>query len=127
MPHTIVQCTTYGGCVIVPLWLAALGGWFAVAAGLRRGLTGRARVAAQAAHALTIVMVLLGGTVFGYGLLFMTVTATGAWWALLIVTRFRPERLVDPPAGALGTLGGWLVLSAAAVTAGHLVVGGAMG
>lgn len=123
MQQTILQCTTYGGCVLVPLWLAAAGGWFAVAVRLRHGLAGQARTAAQAVHALTLVLVLLGGMVFGYGLLFMVVAATGAWWALLIVTRFRPERLIDPPSGALGTLGGWLVLSSGLAMASHLMVG----
>ncbi|MGI8336302.1 hypothetical protein ACRYCC_40705 [Actinomadura scrupuli] len=95
------------------LWAAAVLGWGVVAAGLWRGLRGRARSAAVMAHALSLGGVFLLGTMLGYGMLLTVISATAGWWALALVTGLRPELLVDPPRGGLLRLAAWLPLWAA--------------
>lgn len=118
----IAQSTTHGSGVVVLLWAVALAGWLTVTVSLRRGLTGAARDAAVTAHVLTLVLIMLRGTVLGHGLLLMVIPAGAAWWALLLVTGLRAERLLDPPAGALGRLGCWLAVGCGVAAAGYLLV-----
>jgi hypothetical protein len=96
-----------------PLLWAALAGWAVVAAGLWRGLRGRARKASISAHTLTLGGIVLRSTVLGYGLLETVIVAAAGWWALAAVTGLRPERLVDPDGGGLTRLGMWAAMTAA--------------
>jgi hypothetical protein len=95
--------------MLVLLWAAVLG-WGVVAAGLRRGLRGRARQAALYAHALSLGGVFLLGTVLGYGLLITVISATCGWWTLALVTGLRPELLVDPRRHGPARLALWLAM-----------------
>lgn len=118
----IAQSTLHGTGAVVSLWAFVLVGWVAVVVTLRRGLTGDTRDAAVTAHAVTLVLMLLRGTVLGYGLLPMMIVAGSLWWTLLLVSGFRPERLVAPPAGARVRLAVWLSAAGAAAAAGHWLI-----
>ncbi|GAA2438597.1 hypothetical protein GCM10010191_62270 [Actinomadura vinacea] len=100
---------------VLVLWLLAAAGWCAVAAGLRRGLSGFVRRTALLAHALTAPGVLLYCSVLGYGSLHGTIALAAEWWALVAVTGLRPERLLR--AGSLPRLTAWSLLAAIGVAA----------
>jgi hypothetical protein len=121
----IVPSTLHGNGVAALLGVAALAGWAVVLATLRRGLRGPDGDAAVAGHIVTLVLIMLHGIVLGHGLLPMVTTATGTWWGLLLATGFRPERIVDSPAGLLGALtrlGAWLGFGGVISAAGYLLV-----
>jgi hypothetical protein len=94
------------------LWLLALTGWSVVAFGLWRGLPPRSRGASMAAHVLTLGGIMARSSFLGYGLLDTVIVATAEWWALLAVTRARPERLLDPERGGLTLLPAWAAVTA---------------
>ncbi|GAA2599368.1 hypothetical protein GCM10010411_36180 [Actinomadura fulvescens] len=97
---------------MLAVWIAAAVGWGAVAGGLRRGLSGYPRRIALLAHILTLPAVVLIPSLLGFGFLYLSIAVAAEWWALLVVTRARPERLVlhgDPR-----RLAAWLALTAAA-------------
>jgi hypothetical protein len=120
----IVPSTVHGNGAAALLGVAALAGWVAVLVTLRRGLPGSNGDAAVAGHIVTLVLIMLHGIVLGHGLLPMVTTATGAWWGLLLVTGFRPARIVDSPAGlpgALTRLGAWFGIAGVVTAAGYLL------
>lgn len=47
----------------------------------------------------------------GFGFLYTLIALGAQWWALALVTRLRPERLVDPASGGPANLTAWLALS----------------
>ncbi|WP_308287122.1 hypothetical protein [Actinomadura parmotrematis] len=96
---------------VLAVWLAVALGWGAVLAGMRRGLHGRARGPALLLHGITPWLLLLGFATLGYGSLYAMIALAAEWWALLLVTRLRPERLLDGGA-RLAAL--WLAIAAAA-------------
>jgi hypothetical protein len=98
---------------VLALWLLAAAGWGAIAAGLRRGLSGFARRTALAAHAMTAPGVVLCCAILGFGSLNGLIALTAEWWALILATGLRPERLVA--SGSLPRLAAWSLLTAAAV------------
>ncbi|REE95736.1 hypothetical protein [Thermomonospora umbrina] len=99
------------------LWALTVVGWLVAAAGLARGLTGRARTASLAAHGVTPFGVLLLCSMLGYGSFFAVIAMAAQWWALTLVTLFRPERLADPVGGdtvrPTARLTVWLVVATA--------------
>lgn len=95
------------------LWALAVAGWLTVAAGLARGLTGTARTASLTAHALTPFGVLFTASLLGFGALYAVIAMTAQWWALVLVTLLRPERLADPPGDGTLRLAAWLATTAA--------------
>ncbi|WP_329521787.1 hypothetical protein [Spirillospora sp. NBC_01491] len=111
-----------GGIPVALLIIWALGaaGWGAVLAGLRHGLRGRARGSALFAHVLTLAGAVFGCTVLGFGFLYVSIALTAEWWALALVTGFRPERLLD--SGGLGRLAVWAVLTTAGILAAGALV-----
>ena len=117
----LVPESLYGLPAVVPLvWLVAAGGWIAVAAGLRRGLSGQARRAALIAHVMTAPGVVLVCATPGFGFLYATVALTAEWWALIVATRLRPERLVA--SGSPSRLAVWSALAAVALLGGTQLV-----
>lgn len=98
--------------VLLALWVPAALGWVLVARGLLRRPAGTARKSALIAHVLTPVALALLATQAGYGHLSTVTAASAEWWGLLLVTRGRPGRLLDPGGGALGLLAGWLAVTA---------------
>jgi hypothetical protein len=101
------------------LWLLALAGWGVVASRLWRGLPARSRGASMSAHVLTLGGIMARSSLLGYGLLDAVVVATAGWWALLVVTRARPERLLDPERGASPLLLAWSAVTAAGAVVIH--------
>ncbi|MWK37246.1 hypothetical protein GEV43_26395 [Actinomadura sp. J1-007] len=104
------------------MWVLGAVGWGVVLAGLRRGVHGLARAPALFAHALTPAGAVLACSVAGFGFLYATIALTAEWWALALVTGFRPERLLEPdPRRAGGAdlrrLAAWAALTAAATAA----------
>jgi hypothetical protein len=97
---------------VLTVWIVAAAGWGAVAGGLRRGLSGYTRRLALLAHVLTLPGVVLFPSVLGFGFLYVSIAVAAEWWALILVTRGRPERLVLR--GDLRWLAAWLTLTAAA-------------
>ncbi|WP_243708899.1 hypothetical protein [Actinomadura sp. GC306] len=97
------------------LWLLCAAGWAAVLVGLRRRVRGRARGPVLFAHTATPAAVVLLFSLIGFGALYATVALTAEWWALLLVTGFRPERLLST--GGLGRLAAWATLAGAATLA----------
>ncbi|GAA4233029.1 hypothetical protein GCM10022254_34470 [Actinomadura meridiana] len=97
--------------VVVTLWVLCAAGWGAVLAGLRNGVHGRARGPSLFAHTITFPGVVLTFSLIGFGSLYATIALTAEWWALLLVTGFRPERLLST--GGLGRLAAWAALTAA--------------
>jgi hypothetical protein len=118
----LVPESLHGLPVVVPaLWLLAVTGWIATAAGLYRGLSGLGRRTALIAHFLTAPGVVLVCALIGMGSLSGTLALTAEWWALLLATRLRPERLVA--SGSLPLLAAWSALTALAVAGGtHLLM-----
>ncbi|MFC5746948.1 hypothetical protein [Actinomadura rugatobispora] len=98
---------------LLGLWLLAAIGWGAIAAGLRRGLSGFTRRTALTAHAMTAPGMVLFCAVLGFGTLYGTIALTAEWWALILATGLRPERLVA--SGSLPRLAAWSVLTVLAV------------
>jgi hypothetical protein len=101
------------------LWLLALTGWCVVAFGLWRGLPPRTRGPSMAAHVLTFGGIMGRSSLLGYGLLDTVIVATAGWWALLAVTRARPERLLDPERAAPALLSAWVAATAAGAVVIH--------
>src|SRR5690606_41722890 len=64
------------------------------------------------AHVATPAAVVLLFSVLGFGSLYATIALAAEWWALLLVTGFRPERLLST--GGLGRLAAWATLAGAA-------------
>ena len=95
-------------------------GWGAVAAGLRRGLSGFSRRTALTAHAMTWPGTVLVFAVTGFGAVHGTIVLTAEWWALALATGLRPERLLV--AGSLPRLAAWSALTVLAVAAATPVV-----
>ncbi|MGP4024217.1 hypothetical protein [Actinomadura sp. 3N407] len=100
---------------VVALWVLCAAGWGAVFAGLRGGVHGPARGPALFAHIATPAGIVLTFSLIGFGSLYATIALTAEWWALLIVTGFRPERLLST--GGLGRLAAWAAVTAAATIA----------
>ncbi|WP_262402161.1 hypothetical protein [Actinomadura sp. CNU-125] len=96
--------------MVVALWALCGAGWIAVLAGLRRGVRGPARGPSLFAHTLTPAAVVLLCAHVGHGNLYATIWLAAQWWALMIVTGLRPERLAAT--GGPGRLGAWLALTA---------------
>lgn len=97
---------------LLPLWIAAGAGWWLIAIGLIRRLDGHPRRAALVAHTMTPMAAVPLCVILGFGLLYAVIGLTVEWWALAIVTRCRPERLVAPEAGALRLLAVWALVGA---------------
>jgi hypothetical protein len=107
--------------VVVPaLWLLAAAGWVLIALGLHRGLTGFRRRVALIAHVMTAPGVVLGCATLGFGSLYATIALAAEWWALIMITGLRPERLLV--SGSLPRLAGWSALTVLGVAAGTLLV-----
>jgi hypothetical protein len=105
----------YGLPVTVPaLWLLAVTGWAAIAAGLYRGLSGFGRRTALIAHVLTAPGVVLVCAMLGMGSVSGMIALAAEWWALLLATRLRPERLLA--SGSLPLLAAWSGLTVLALT-----------
>lgn len=100
---------------VLAVWTLCFAGWGVVLAGLRRGLRGPARGPALFAHTATPAGVILTFSLIGFGSLYATIALTAEWWALLLVTGFRPERLLST--GGLGRLAAWAAVTAAATFA----------
>ncbi|MBE1530334.1 hypothetical protein [Actinomadura algeriensis] len=96
--------------MIVALWALCGAGWIAVLAGLRRGVHGPPRGPSLFAHTVTPAAVVLLCAHLGHGSLYATIWLAAQWWALMIVTGLRPERLTAT--GGLRRLGAWLAISA---------------
>ncbi|KAB2347553.1 hypothetical protein F8566_20600 [Actinomadura rudentiformis] len=97
---------------VLAVWVLSAAGWGAVAGGLCRGLSGYTRRLALLAHVLTLPAVVLFPSILGFGFLYLSIAVAAEWWALILVTRGRPERLVLR--GDLRRLAAWLALTAAA-------------
>ncbi|WP_243718409.1 hypothetical protein [Actinomadura sp. 7K534] len=97
------------------LWLLCFAGWAAVLAALRRGVRGPARGPVLFAHTATPAGVVLLFSLIGFGSLYATILLTAEWWALLLVTGLRPERLLST--GGLGRLAAWATVTGAATLA----------
>jgi hypothetical protein len=97
--------------MVVAVWVLGAAGWGVVLAGLRSGVHGRARGPSLFAHAITPAGVVLTFSLIGFGSLYATIALTAEWWALLLVTGFRPERLLST--GGLGRLAAWAAVTAA--------------
>ncbi|MQY06406.1 hypothetical protein [Actinomadura macrotermitis] len=105
---------------VLAVWLLSAAGWGAVLAGLRRGLRGRGRAPALFLHAITPPTQILAFATVGFGSLHAAIALGAEWWALLLVTGLRPERLVQD--GGLRRCAAWLVLAATgAALASHAV------
>ncbi|MEU8802646.1 hypothetical protein [Spirillospora sp. NPDC048819] len=100
---------------VVALWVLCAAGWGIVLAGLRRSIHGPARGPTLFAHVATPAGVVLTFSLIGFGALYGTLALTAEWWALLLVTGFRPERLLST--GGLGRLAAWAAVTAAATLA----------
>ncbi|WP_242905281.1 hypothetical protein [Actinomadura terrae] len=106
---------------VLIVWAMCVLGWGAVYVGLRRGLHGLSRGPALFAHALTPASVVLLCSLIGFGSLQSLIVLAAEWWALLLVTGLRPERLVAT--GGLGRLASWAAVAAAGtLLGGHLVL-----
>ncbi|MFF5260461.1 hypothetical protein ACFY4C_16065 [Actinomadura viridis] len=99
---------------VITLWALAVAGWSIVAAGLYRGMSGFPRRTALIAHTLSAPGVVLVSAMLGLGALYGMIAATAEWWALALITGFRPERLVA--AGSLPRLAAWSALTALTVS-----------
>ncbi|MFI0449494.1 hypothetical protein [Actinomadura sp. 6N118] len=97
---------------VLAVWIVAATGWGAVAGGLRRGLSGYTRRLTLLAHVLALPAVVLFPSILGFGFLYLSIAVAAEWWALILVTRGRPERLVQQ--GDLRRLAAWLTLTATA-------------
>lgn len=100
---------------VLAVWLLCAAGWGVVLAGLRNGLRGPSRGTALFAHTVTPAAVVLLFALIGFGSLYATIALTAEWWSLLVVTGFRPERLLAT--GGLGRLAAWAALTVAAAYA----------
>ncbi|MFI0480680.1 hypothetical protein [Actinomadura sp. 9N215] len=100
---------------VVAVWVLCAAGWGAVLACLRGGVHGPARGPCLFAHTATPAGVILTCSLIGFGSLYATIALTAEWWALLLVTGFRPERLLS--GGGLGRLAAWAAVTAAATYA----------
>ncbi|WP_231334195.1 hypothetical protein [Actinomadura graeca] len=107
---------------VLAVWVLCVLGWAAVLAGLRRGLRGPSRGPALFAHTLTPAAVVLLFSLVGFGSLYASIALAAEWWALILVTGLRPERLLAT--GGLGRLAAWAAVTAAAtLLAGRLILG----
>ncbi|TDE31103.1 hypothetical protein E1289_17275 [Actinomadura sp. 6K520] len=97
------------------LWLLCAAGWAAVLVGLRRNVHGPARGPVLFAHTAAPAAVVLLFSLIGFGSLYATIALAAEWWALLLVTGFRPERLLST--GGLGRLAAWATVAGAATLA----------
>ncbi|WP_147339611.1 hypothetical protein [Actinomadura spongiicola] len=91
------------------VWVLCAVGWGAVLAGLRGGVHGPARGPSLFAHTITPPGVVLTFSLLGFGSLYATIALAAEWWALLLVTGFRPERLLTT--GGLGRLAAWAAVT----------------
>ncbi|MBT2208671.1 hypothetical protein KLI87_11200 [Actinomadura sp. NEAU-AAG7] len=106
---------------VLIVWVMCALGWGAVYLALRRGLRGPSRGPALFTHTLTPASTILLCSLVGFGSLQSVIVLTAEWWALLLVTGLRPERLVA--AGGLGRLAAWAAAAASGtLLAGHLVL-----
>lgn len=111
----------YGIPAALPvLWLLTGAGWTATAVGLYRGLSGFGRRTALIAHVMTPPGAALVCMTWGLGSLFATIALAAEWWALLLATGLRPERLVT--SGTLPRLAAWSALTALGVLGGSLLI-----
>ncbi|XRQ12445.1 hypothetical protein ACN3XK_16595 [Actinomadura welshii] len=101
--------------VVLVLWVLCAAGWGAVLVGLRRGTHGPARGPVLFAHTATAAGAVLLFALIGFGSLYAMIALTAEWWALLLVTGFRPERLLST--GGLGRLAAWATVAGAATLA----------
>lgn len=97
------------------LWALCAGGWALVFVRLRAGTLGPARGPVLFAHTATPAATVLLFSLIGFGSLYATIALAAEWWALLLVTGFRPERLVAT--GGLGRLAAWAAVAGAAALA----------
>ncbi|TDB77889.1 hypothetical protein E1264_37170 [Actinomadura sp. KC216] len=95
----------------VAVWVLCAAGWGVVLARLRGGVHGPARGPCLFAHTITPAGVVLTCALIGFGSLYATIALAAEWWALLLVTGFRPERLLST--GGLGRLAAWAAVTAA--------------
>ena len=96
---------------VLAVWALCGAGWIIVLARLRGGLHGPDRGPALFAHTLTPAGVVFAFSLVGFGSLYATIALTAEWWALLLVTGFRPERLLS--SGGLGRLAAWAAVTSA--------------
>ncbi|MFB4318505.1 hypothetical protein [Actinomadura sp. 21ATH] len=94
---------------VLVLWLLAGTGWLAVTLGLARAPAGFARRTALAAHLMTAPGLVLFCATTGFGALHGTIALAAEWWALVLVTGFRPRRLLD--GGTLPRLAAWAAVA----------------
>ncbi|MFC9970073.1 hypothetical protein ACFVH6_04130 [Spirillospora sp. NPDC127200] len=104
----------------VAVWALAAAGWLAVLVAARRGVREDARGPVVFGHVLTLPALVATFSILGYGSLHGLIALTAEWWALLLVTGFRPERLLVT--GGAPRLAAWLALTAAATAAGTRLV-----
>lgn len=95
---------------MLAVWALCAAGWGAVLAGLCRGVRGPARGPSLFAHTTTGAGIVLLFSLIGFGSLHATIAVAAEWWALLLVTGFRPERLLST--GGLGRLAAWAAVTA---------------
>ncbi|MEV4002138.1 hypothetical protein [Actinomadura sp. NPDC049753] len=100
---------------VLVVWVLCAAGWGAVLLALRRGMHGPSRGPALFAHTVTPAGTVLLFSLIGLGSLYASIALAAEWWALLAVTRFRPERLLST--GGLGRLTAWAAVAAAATCA----------
>ncbi|TDC56147.1 hypothetical protein E1281_08820 [Actinomadura sp. KC345] len=100
---------------VLAVWVLCAIGWGAVLAGLRRGVHGPARGPSLFAHTAAGAGTVLLFSLIGFGSLHATIAVAAEWWALLLVTGFRPERLLST--GGLGRLAAWGAVTAVATLA----------
>ena len=82
---------------------------------LRVGTHGPARGPVLFAHTATPAGVVMLFSLIGFGFLHATIALAAEWWALLLVTGFRPERLLAT--GGLGRFAAWIAVTGAAALA----------
>lgn len=106
---------------VLAVRIAGFAGWAVILAGLRRGLPGRTRGPALFAHAITPASLIFAFMILGFGSLYATIALAAEYWALILVTRLRPERLLD--SGGLALLAVWAAVTAAfTLVATHLIL-----
>ena len=98
--------------VVSALWAVCGTGWLAVLVALRRSMHGPVRGPVVFGHVAAPAAGVRLFSVLGSGALCAPSALAAEWWALLLVTGFRPERLLST--GGLGRLAAWATLAGAA-------------
>jgi len=96
---------------VVALWIGTAAGWGVILGGLRRWPEGFTRRYAMIAHWLTPPGIVLTFSILGFGSLYATMALGAGYWAFILTTGLRPERLLYD--GSLPRLAAFLAIAAA--------------